>query len=285
MSVMRNDSCSMTMDEIRSLYELEKVLAARLRSANRLERRTLYQAVYEELYRQAPFHPMLTRKANRDDSLKIRQSIACLHRLLRAGSTVLEVGAGDCRVAFEVAAHVGRVYGLEVSRTISDNAATPANFELLISDGIEIPLPNESVDLVFSDQLMEHLHPDDALEQLRNIAQVLKPGGAYVCITPHRLYGPTDVSKYFDDAATCFHLKEYTYRELDHALREAGFARTSAYLNKGLRYAELPMAAVLGFEALAQRLFGSRPYDIRQRWMRQKPFSALQRLQIVGYKA
>jgi hypothetical protein len=31
---------------------------------------------------------------------------------------------------------------------------------------------------------MEHLHPEDAFEQLRNIIRALAPGGRYVCITP-----------------------------------------------------------------------------------------------------
>jgi predicted SAM-dependent methyltransferase len=38
----------------------------------------------------------------------------------------------------------------------------------------------ESVDLAYSNQLMEHLHPDDASEQLANVYRALKPGGVTV---------------------------------------------------------------------------------------------------------
>ena len=63
---------------------------------------------------------------------------------------------------------------------------------------------------------MEHLHPDDALEQLQNIYSALVPGGIYLCITPNRLSGPQDVSRDFDMVATGFHLKEYTISELSN---------------------------------------------------------------------
>jgi len=60
----------------------------------------------------------------------------------------------------------------------------PANFTLIISDGCSIPAQRNSVDVAYSNQLMEHLHPDDALEQVHNVLDVLKPGGVYICITP-----------------------------------------------------------------------------------------------------
>jgi SAM-dependent methyltransferase len=72
---------------------------------------------------------------------------------------------------------------------------------------------------------MEHLHPEDALAQLRQIYQALAPGGVYVFFTPNRLSGPHDVSRFFDTAASGFHLKEYTTWELDATLRGVGFRR------------------------------------------------------------
>jgi predicted SAM-dependent methyltransferase len=57
---------------------------------------------------------------------------------------------------------------------------------------------------------MEHLHPDDAFEQLKQIYTALTPGGLYICTTPNRLTGPHDVSKYFDETAAGF-------RALNHA--------------------------------------------------------------------
>ena len=78
------------------------------------------------------------------------------------------------------------------------------------------------MDLVFSNQLMEHLHPDDAEAELQSIFTALKPAGYYVCITPNRLTGPHDISRDFEESATGLHLKEYSTSELDSLFRRTG---------------------------------------------------------------
>ena len=87
--------------------------------------------------------------------------------------------------------------------------------------------------MAFSNQLMEHLHPDDALEQLTQIIAALAPGGRYLCVTPNRLNGPHDVSRGFDTTATGLHLHEYTVRELAGIMKKAGFRRVQAYFTSG----------------------------------------------------
>jgi SAM-dependent methyltransferase len=152
----------------------------------------------------------------------------------------------------ERAAHV---YAVDVSNEITGRVTPPANFELVLSDGCSIAVPPASADLVFSNQLMEHLHPDDAVEQLRNIYAALKPGGAYFCITPNRMSGPHDVSQYFDREARGFHLREYRIGELINVCRGAGFTRFRAYIGKDGRFLRVPVALV----ALAERLAGLLP--------------------------
>jgi len=46
-----------------------------------------------------------------------------------------------------------------------------------------VPVPASTVDLAYSNQVMEHLHVEDGLEQVRNIYNALVPGGAFVCVT------------------------------------------------------------------------------------------------------
>jgi hypothetical protein len=60
---------------------------------------------------------------------------------------------------------------------------------------------------------------------------VLVPGGAYICVTPNRLSGPHDISRYFDKVATGFHMKEYSIRELEATFRKAGFADVRAFVS------------------------------------------------------
>ena len=93
-----------------------------------------------------------------------------------------------------------------------------------------IPVPDGSVDVAYSNQLMEHLHPDDAQAQLADIHRALGPGGCYVCVTPRPAPpAPGDVSMYFDEVARGFHLREYTVGELRAMFRRVGFRRIDFY--------------------------------------------------------
>jgi SAM-dependent methyltransferase len=123
-------------------------------------------------------------------------------------------------------------------------------------------VPNGSVTLAYSFQVMEHIHPDDALEQLRNLFAAVAPGGSYVCVTPNRLNGPHDVSKYFDLVARGFHLKEYTIAELEQLFRGVGFSRVLAYPRFSGRYLRMP----LGFLKAFERCYGWLPARMRRRF-------------------
>ena len=230
-------------ERIRQHYLIEKELAARLRTASKQERQYLYTEVYDELFRRVPDHPQLYLKldtAAQQGNLNSR--LALLRKHLSPDLTYLEIGPGDCSLANEVARLVRKVYAVDVSHEITKEVELPDNVELIISDGSSIPVPNDSIDLAYSDQLMEHLHPDDAVDQLANIYRSLVPGGRYVCITPNRLSGPHDVSQYFDDVASGFHLKEYTLRELSGIFSRVGFRRFQALV--GARGFELRVPAL-----------------------------------------
>jgi SAM-dependent methyltransferase len=219
---------SRTPERIHAHYQVERELAARLRRANKEERRRLYSEVYDELFRRVPDLPQLAHKQKYPDRSEVRFALALLKKFLTPDTVYLEIGPGDCALACEIARLVKHVYAVDVSSEVTRGVALPANLELAISDGSSVPVAANSIDLAFSDQLMEHLHPDDALDQLRSIYTALKPGGVYVCITPNRLSGPHDVSRDFDQVATGFHLHEYAIGELATLFRAAGFRRIKA---------------------------------------------------------
>lgn len=167
--------------QIREHYEIEKELASKLRDASKEERRQLYSLVYDEMLTRVPHHPMLTRKASEEQrNESVRQQLVFLGRFLRDGMTFAEVGPGDCALALEVAKRAKVVYAIDVSSEITTRE-TLENFRLILSDGSSIPVPSDSVDLLYSNQLMEHLHPDDAHDQLGEIYRVLARGGA-ICV-------------------------------------------------------------------------------------------------------
>lgn len=248
------------IEQIREHYEIEKRLAARLRDSSREERARLYGELYEELYRRVPHHRKLTQKRTADEDAEVVQrQLRWLRPSVGPEDTFLEVGAGDCLVTFAVSRLVKKAIAVEVSETMAASNNAPPNFQLVLSDGVGIPVPPGSVDVAYSQQLMEHLHPDDALEQLRNLYTALKPGGRYFCVTPNRVTGPHDISRHFDDVATCFHLKEYTIGELARLFREVGFRQVALYVSTGRR----PQAvATWPFEAVESMLM---PLPRRQR--------------------
>ena len=268
-----------TAAQIREHYLVERELADRLRNTTRDERRQLYTAVYDELFRRVPTHPQLTRKASPAEQEKaIKGRMKMLTRFLHPGSTYLEVGPGDCALAIQVAQHVKRVYAVDVSQEISKGIETPANFEHLISDGSSIPV-NEAVDIAFSDQLMEHLHPDDALNQLQNIHKSLNRGGSYLCITPNRLAGPHDVSQFFDEVATGFHLREYTVAELSEMFRQIGFTKVRLLIGVRGIFLSFPTWTV----CLLEKLLSAFPKNM-SRQMARGIFRPLLGINLVGTK-
>jgi len=221
-----------TADQVREHYEIEKEIAARLRQSTSAERSSLYGEAYDELFRRVPHHPMLSAKSCQPGPAMMRE-VAILEKFINKDTVYLEVGPGDCSLAIEMAKRVRKVIAVDVSNEITSGLTAPANFELLISNGTNIPVGPKSVDVVYSNQLMEHLHPDDAAEQLRNICRSLKPGGVYFCVTPNRLSGPHDISRDFDAEATGLHLKEYTVAEMDKAFEAAGLTSRRVYLGYG----------------------------------------------------
>lgn len=236
-------------------YEIEKELANRLRKSSREERRALYTSLYDEFYQRVPSDPQLTQKQSSQDAFGTTSSqLRFLLRFLHREGVFLEIGAGACTTSLAVARFVKKVYALEVSEEITKSVRGPENFELILFDGFTIPLPAESVSIAYSDQVMEHIHPDDALEQLANIHKILVSRGIYVCVTPNGLSGPHDVSKYFDLVATGFHLKEYTNTELSSLFKQAGFSKVRAYIGAPGVYMRFPLVLLRLQEGLLSRL-------------------------------
>ncbi|MBE9166062.1 class I SAM-dependent methyltransferase [Pleurocapsales cyanobacterium LEGE 06147] len=255
------------IEQIREHYEIEKELASRLRNSSEKERQYLYTALYDELFKKVPLHPQLTRKSNsKITAWVVSQRMQLLSHFLNLNTTFLEVGPGDCSLSIEVAKYVKKVYAVDVSNEIAKNIIFPQNFKFLLSENCNIPVPENSINIAYSHQLMEHLHPDDAFIQLQNIYRALVPNGIYICITPNRLSGPHDISKYFDEIATGFHLKEYTVTELAELFRRAGFVKISLYKSYQRTNLEIPLnSATLPIFRVCENFLDILPYFLRRK--------------------
>lgn len=277
----KKNSGDRSPEQLREHYEIEKKLADKLKQSTKEERVSLYSSLYDELFKRVPHHPQLVRKnVSGKDEIVLGRRMQFLHKFLHANLNFVEVGAGDCSLSFAVARHVKNVYAVEVSSEITKDLVFPANCHLIISDGSTIPLPPGSADLVYSNQLMEHIHPDDAYEQLTSIYTILTTDGYYLCFTPNRLNGPHDISKYFDREAQGFHIKEYTNRELVAFFKAVGFRKIKAYVGVRGMYAVFPLSII----QLGERVLESLPYSIQKTLARSLPFRFILGIRIVAIK-
>jgi 2-polyprenyl-3-methyl-5-hydroxy-6-metoxy-1,4-benzoquinol methylase len=262
-------------------YKIERNLAEKLRSAPKPERLSMYANVYDELFRLVPHHPQLTKKKSeqlKHAAIKIKMKI--IRPLLKANMTFLEIGAGDCSLSSHVAGLVKQVYAVDVSETITQNCDFPKNLKPILSDGSSVTVPRNSIDIVYSYQLIEHLHPEDAYDQLKNILAALVPGGKYLCITPNRLNGPHDISRYFTPKATGFHLKEYTVTELSWLFKSVGFSKVKMYIGAKGKYIRCTILPAI----LCEKFLEKMPDKIRRNIADTKLIKALINVRLVGVK-
>ena len=218
-------------------YEIEKELAVRLLKATKEERQKLYRPLYDELFHRVKHHPYLAEKTA--PSAQTKRQLKLLKKFINTESRFLEIDPGEGSLSLEVARHVKTAAAVDVSNKITSKINSTENLALLISEGLSIPLPDNSIDVAFSNNFFERLHPDDAMDHLLHINRVLVKGGTYICMTLNRLSGPHDISKYFDNVAKGLNLNESTNFELEKLFKAAGFSKTTIIV--GVRGISFPM--------------------------------------------
>jgi 2-polyprenyl-3-methyl-5-hydroxy-6-metoxy-1,4-benzoquinol methylase len=208
-------------------FELEKKLANELRNSTLQDRKVLYKRVYNDLF---STYPEITHGVNATPEDRMNWQLKLLKRLFDKEKVLMEIGAGDCLLSKELAKHYKKIIAYEVADSIPFVEGKPDNFELKIFNGFDMTEPADTYDIIYSNQVFEHLHPDDTQPLLRAYHTFLKSDGRLVIVTPHKLTGPHDISRDFCDDAEGFHLKEYTYQELRAQLRATGYKNIKGYI-------------------------------------------------------
>ena len=153
---------------------------------------------------------------------------------LQPGMTVLDLGCGEGRHAFEALRRGAKVVAVdwgvsEVETTkrwlgaIAEAGEAPegARYEVVRGDLTALPVPDASVDRVMASEVLEHI-PDD-VAALAEIARVLKPGGRVAVTVPR--YGPERICWALSDAYHANeggHIRIYTAGALRTRLAAAG---------------------------------------------------------------
>jgi SAM-dependent methyltransferase len=158
---------------------------------------------------------------------------------LRPGMTVLDLGCGEGRHAFEALRRGADVVAVdwgvsevettkrwlgaiaeagEAGRTGDGRAA---RYEVVRGDLLHLPFPDASVDRVMASEVLEHI-PDD-VTAMAEIFRVLKPGGRAVVTVPR--YGPERICWALSDeyhANEGGHIRIYTASTVRNRLASVG---------------------------------------------------------------
>lgn len=152
---------------------------------------------------------------------------------------LFEVGYGSGILISEVEKRGFAIGGIEISSTLHDQAVKfvkPRSApNLLVGNVLDLEVadltPRPS--MIYWNDVMEHIAPDEILLYLRRLHDLLAPGGALVTVTPNWLMRPSDITANFHAPRTQsrgLHLKEYRLGEVVRLLKRAGFARVSGPL-------------------------------------------------------
>lgn len=139
-----------------------------------------------------------------------------------AGRDVLEAGCGEGYGADLIAGVANSVIGLDYDElTVAHVRACYPRVDMRQGNLAELPLSNDSVDVVVNFQVIEHLW--DQPQFVAECRRVLRPGGLLLMSTPNRI----TFSPGRDTPVNPFHTRELNAFELSELLVSGGFVMQS----------------------------------------------------------
>jgi len=221
-------TAEITEEMILAHWDLERRLAQELLGSTAENRWEVFEKCYTRLYSELPWLNALT---GQEDRTAPEVTYRCWLEVIGSPpQTVYEIGSGKGEMITYLSDCGFRCKGTEITRERGAKFvdASYPNLSWGSSDGVHLDRfePSGAYDVVLSNQVIEHIHPDDLDAHLKGAFTILSEKGKYIFNTPHAFTGPADVSKVFNCVTPKgMHLKEYTFRELKSRLLAVGFSR------------------------------------------------------------
>jgi SAM-dependent methyltransferase len=140
---------------------------------------------------------------------------ACFSRWILPSDIVLDLGAGYCEFINNVEAT--ERYGMDLNPDAAPRASTGVTF-ITHDCTAPWPIPDETLDVVFTSNFLEHLlDRAQVMATLRMARASLRPGGKIIAMGPNIKYLPGAYWDFFD------HLIPLSDASICEALKAAGF--------------------------------------------------------------
>jgi SAM-dependent methyltransferase len=171
-------------------------------------------------------------------------------RHIRKDSFILDLGAGSGYVEqMNFRGTSRKMCGLDPDPSVLGN---PHLDEAKVGSGEAIPWPDQIFDVVFADNVLEHLSNPEAV--FREVLRVLKPGGCFLAKTPNRFHYVTLIAQ----------LTPTSFHEFFNRLRGRNGVHTfKTYYGVNSRNAIAKLAKKCGFELRDLQCIEGRPEYLR----------------------
>ncbi len=213
------------IEEAKAQARLEGELTDRLLRSTPENRWAEFSDAYSRLFHELPWH-------SSDEKAEDLRDYRCWRALLGGAKKILEIGSGGGGLIRYLATQGLDCSGTEITQERGEKFVPRSEgVDWQTMDGVNLShfVGENAFDAVLSDQVFEHLHPDDHLTHLTEARKILADGGRYILRAPHRSTGPRDLSEIFGlDKAVFLHLYEPDYAMMRDLCLQAGFDRVSA---------------------------------------------------------